>query len=429
MRHEPNTSDRPPRPRGRDLRLLALAVFLSATGDFVALIALALHVHDLTGSGLAVSALFAATMAPLVLMAPLAGALADRIESVRLIAVTAIASSVAGGLLAFAGELEAILVLTALLAAGSAISQPAEFALVQPAAAPGRLAEANGLIESARYAGFAAGPVLAGVLLATGGFRAALLVNAVSFLAIAALAGLLRVRRPPAPAEEGAAPVRAREGLDALFGDRVLRVLVLAASGALLFISASITVEVFYVKDVLGAGDAGYAALTTVWMASMIIGATVLTRRVTAASAATVALVALAVQGAGMAAQTAWVMLPAAMLGYAIGGLGHGLKNALLRTEIHRRVPESLHGRAFASYNALRNTAELAALGAGGVLVTAIGPRAALLIAGGGPVVAALAGLLRLRAARAPGVARRRRIGGLGTALGRVAPAAPRPPR
>ena len=39
----------------------------------LAIITLALRVHDLTGSALAVSALFAATMLPIVLMAPLAG--------------------------------------------------------------------------------------------------------------------------------------------------------------------------------------------------------------------------------------------------------------------------------------------------------------------------------------------------------------------
>jgi hypothetical protein len=56
-------------------------------------------------------------------------------------------------------------------------------------------------------------------------------------------------------------------------------------------------------------------------------------------------------------------------------------------------VAKDLHGRVSAAYNAARNTAELAALGAGGILVSAVGPRPALLIAGLGPVVAGLVGL------------------------------------
>ena len=128
-------------------------------------------------------------------------------------------------------------------------------------------------MESARYAGFAAGPLLAGGLAAAGGTRAALLVNAASFLAVAAAGRLLHARRPPAPGH-GAERDRARDGIAALWDDGVLRIVVGAAVAALLFISASLTVEVFYAKDVLEAGDTGYALLTVAWMAGMIAGAT-----------------------------------------------------------------------------------------------------------------------------------------------------------
>jgi hypothetical protein len=62
----------------RDLRLLAGAVLLSSAGDLLALIVLALQAHALTGSGLAVAALFATTLVPMVALAPVAGLVADR---------------------------------------------------------------------------------------------------------------------------------------------------------------------------------------------------------------------------------------------------------------------------------------------------------------------------------------------------------------
>lgn len=77
----------------RDLRLLAGAVFLSATGDIVAMITLALVVHDLTGSGLAVSALFATTLVPVIALAGVAGLVADRFGSVRVLALASIAEA------------------------------------------------------------------------------------------------------------------------------------------------------------------------------------------------------------------------------------------------------------------------------------------------------------------------------------------------
>jgi hypothetical protein len=62
---------------------------------------------------------------------------------------------------------------------------------------------------------------------------------------------------------------------------------------------------------------------------------------------------------------------------------GHGAKNVAARALIHDRVQASAHGRAFATYAALRNCAELAALVIGGVLVDTIGARGTLVVAGG----------------------------------------------
>ena len=98
-----------------------------------------------------------------------------------------------------------------------------------------------------------------------------------------------------------------------------------------------------------------------------------------------------------MGVQAAWAILPVAFAGYLVGGVGHGVKNVLLRALIAVRVPEAVHGRAFAAYNAARSAAELGAVGAGGVLVSALGPRAALVLAGLGPILAAAAGLAALR--------------------------------
>jgi Na+/melibiose symporter-like transporter len=384
-----------PRSTSRDLRLLAAAVFLSAAGDLLALIVLALQVYELTGSGLAVSALVATTLVPMVALAPLAGLVADRFESVRVLATASLTQAVVAAALAFSSDLAAILALSSLLTAGNAFGQPAEFTLVPAVAGPRRVTEAMGVLEAARYAGFAAGPVLAAGLAALG-TRPALLVTAASFAAIAAAACGMRARRPPS-AGTANRHQRALDGFHLLRRDRVLRVTIAAAVGALLFIAAALTVEIFYVKDVVGGSDTAYALVVCGWMAGMVFGATALARRIPVRLMATAALVALAVQGAGMGVQAAAAILPLAFAGYLVGGVGHGVKNVLLRALIAVRVPEAVHGRAFAAYNAARSTAELGAVGAGGVLVSGLGPRAALTIAGLGPILAALAGLTALR--------------------------------
>ena len=384
--------------RIRDVRLLAGAVGLSAFGDFVLWVPVALHIEATTGSALAVSAFFLALFGPVVAFGGIAGCLADRVENTRLLWIVSLGQAAAVGAMAVAtGSLVAILALTVVLGAGIALAGPAEFALVPAAAGDERVAEANGVVETARYVGMTAGPLLGGVLAAAGLLEVALVLDAASFVAVAAAALAMRARRDP----RAVAPVsgdsgRARDGLRRLAGDPVLRVTLVAAVGALLFFSMSISAEVFYVTDVLRAGDAAYGLLIASWTVGMVAGAVGLARRVPPGALAVAALAGVAVQGAGIAGAAAAGVLWAAFAGFTLGGVAHGVKNVLLRTLIHQRVPEALRGRAFAAYNAARNAAELGALGAGGVLVGAIGAQPALLLAGAVPLLIGVTALLFL---------------------------------
>jgi len=248
-----------------------------------------------------------------------------------------------------------------------------------------------------------AGPLLGGALAAGGLLEVALVLDAATFVAVAAAAMTMRARRDP----RAAAPVagdggRARDGLAYLTADRVLRIALTAAVCALLFFSMSIAAEVFYVTDVLQAGDAAYGMLVASWTLGMVAGAVGLAPRVPAGALATAAVAGVAVQGAGIATAAAAGVLWAAFAGFTLGGIAHGVKNVLLRTLIHQRVPEALRGRAFAGYNAARNGAELGALGAAGVLVGAIGSQPALLLSGAVPLAIGVASLLLLAPSRRP---------------------------
>jgi len=384
----------------RDRDLLAGAVGVSALGDFLGFVPLALHMQERTGSGIAVAALFIALWTPSVLLGAPAGLLADRVESRRLLRDVSLAQAAVAVVLAFAfGGALATLALTALLGIGVAVAQPAEFALV-PAAAGDDVAAANGRIEAARYLGFALGPVLGGLLAAAGGTRIALLVNAASFVAVALAAQALRARREPRAGGRDRASQRGREGIAFLLGDPVLARVVTAAFVSLLFMTASATAEVFFAKDVLHAGDAGYGTLMTLWTVGMVIGSTVVAARVPPARYAGAALAAMALQGAGLALPTLWLVLPFALAAYLAGGVGHGTKNVVVRTLIHARVPDELRGRAWAAYSAGRNGVELIALVGGGLLVAAVGARWTLLLAGALPVAAVVVTSARAQAAR-----------------------------
>jgi MFS family permease len=381
--------------RDRDFRLVAGSVGLSALGDWVAIVALGLHLKETTDSAYAVAALWICLFGPSVAVAGHAGLLVDRVEATRLLAAISLLGAVVAAGLGFVTATAPVLALTALLGLVFAVSQPAEFALVPPLAG-NRIQEANGHVETARYLGFGVGPVLGGVLFSIGGLELAMLVDAATFAAVACAALALRVRRDPAALGDAERVPRARDGIAFLFRDRVLSLTMIVAFSSLLFMSAVWVGELFFVEDVLERGDVAYGLMLSVWTVGMALGALLLSRRVIAGAVAATGLAAVAVQGMGLALPALWLSFGFFLACSFVGGLAHGLKNVMFRTLIHVRVPDRLHGRAFAAYNGIRNSAELGAFAAGGLLVAWIGARGTLAYAGGLSALAGLIGVLVL---------------------------------
>jgi len=366
------------------------AVGLSAAGDTLALIPLAALISERTGSGALVGALFGALWAPMVFLSPPAGWLADRFETTRLLlGVSLIQAAVAASFVLVLDSVMGIILVAALVGSGHAIAQAAEFSLAPSIATGDRLKRLNGRIEAARYVGMIAGPAAGGALAATGGTEVALLGNAATFLFVAAVARSLRVRRRPGKHDHASGP-SAREGFAVLFAPS-LRLIISVATLSLFLMTAVWTAEPFFARDVLGGNDVTYGLLMSSWTLGMAIGAIGLANRIPARAMVGAALALIALQGAGLLAPTIWLSIPFALSIYVIGGVAHGAKNTLIRTLIHEGVPAAFHGRAAAAYNALRNGAELLALGTGGIMVSDLGARTTMSISGALPMTVALA--------------------------------------
>ncbi len=379
--------------RDRDLRIVAGAIAISSIGDWVAMIALSLRANELWhGAGVAV--LLICLWAPLAVLAGHVGVLVDRVETRALAIWSAVFQAVIVCALAFAHSLAAILPLTLVLGGGVAVSQASEFALVPLLAGSREIGRANGLVESARSVGFMIGPLVGGALAAGAGVRIALLADAATFLVIAAALLALPVRRRIVQAPGGLKP-RARDGLDLLRGERVLAIVLGAGAVTLVFMSASIPGDFAYVAQ-LGHPEAGIGIVLSVWAIGMIAASNAIPHRIPISAVAIATLLAAALQGFAKFIAPFWTVFWFMVVWWLIGGMGHGVKNTGFRTLIHQRVPPEQHGRAFAAFNGLRNTAELVALAAGGALVTTVGARGTLWIAGGVSAVAALAGVVAL---------------------------------
>src|ERR1051325_907030 len=265
--------------RQRDVRLIVGAVGVSSIGDFLLWVPLTLYLQRTNGSALVVAGLFLALWSPAVVLAPFAGWLVDRLGGRAVLIVASLREGGIAASLAFVlDSTTAILVLAVLLGIGFSVAQPAEFSLVPVIGATARLTELNGLVETARYTGATAGPLLGGLLAGLGGTRAAMFVNAASFLVVA-LAGLVLEARRRAERAELGHPDRLRDGVVVLFRERALALVLSVVLVSLLFMSASISAEVFFVKRNLHVSDFGYGFIFACWTVGMTIGSLVIARR------------------------------------------------------------------------------------------------------------------------------------------------------
>src|SRR4051794_2151581 len=184
----------------RELRSLVLGNFVSGMGTQASLVALPYQLYVQTGSPFLTGLLGAAELVPLVVMALLGGALADRVDRRRLLLVDQFGLVAIAGTLcatAIAGEppVWVLYVLGALLAGFGAVQNVARSAIVPNLVEPSRLRSALAVNYGLYQLTMVIGPGLGGLLIGAGGVQLAYGVDAISCAAMAW--GCLRIGPQP----------------------------------------------------------------------------------------------------------------------------------------------------------------------------------------------------------------------------------------
>ncbi|MFF7250329.1 MFS transporter [Embleya sp. NPDC008237] len=371
------------------LSVVAAAYGLSSMGDQMAMVVLTLRLHDQGRSGAVISALVIASVLPLVVVGPLAGPLLDRVESGRLVvAVTGFQAVVALGL-ALTTDVVATIVLLVLLGAGLAVVSPTLQLLVPEIVGDADTTRGFARLETFRSVGNVAGPALAGLLVVGVGHRAVLLGNAGSFAVVAGVFLVLRIRREPAAGDARLGWLgQVRQGVDVLGGDRLLRVAIPALATAVVFTAMMNVARVFYIRDDLGASDAGYGWLVTAHTLGMLLAAAFLATRIPLTWQPRVLAGAGTTMGAALFVSSTVPVF--AFAAFVITGVANALQNLAIRNLIHARVPRETRGRAFASSSAALNGANLTGTALAGPVATSLGGAGALQLAGAGTLLASL---------------------------------------
>ncbi|GIF51291.1 putative MFS family arabinose efflux permease [Asanoa ferruginea] len=382
--------------RWSDVYVTSGARALSMAGDALAATTLALALQDRGAGGLAVSGLWIAATLPLVVLVPLTGRLVDRYDSRVLLVATGLAQAAVCLALAFVTAPIALIGLVAVLATGLAITNPTFSALVPSMVSRDDLPKASALGQTASMIGSLLGPAAAGFLVAGFGTRPPLLIDAATYLAVAVAGLLLRTRRGGAPApttnREAAGPWRLRT-------DGLLLTTFLAFGAVVAGVGGVNVIEVFFVRDTLGASTSAFGLVTAAWTGGMAAGAWVfvrVVRRYDDDSGLVRAMLTLL--GAtcvpvllSAAATEAWQV---AVL-WLVGGLLNGGLGVFSTILVARRVREADRGRAFSVLNAAANGGAMCGYVLAGALLGPFSPRTLIFTFG-------LAGVLVVLAAAAP---------------------------
>jgi MFS family permease len=256
-------------------RRLAATYAVNELGDWMGLIALSVLVYDQTGDVIATTALFMGTGFVPALLAPLLVTRAELSPPRFALPVIYCGEAAAFGVLTLLVNdfsLAAVVALAAIDGVLAIASRSLTRAVVASTLEPGEeLRAGNAILNIAFTGGAAAGPALAGAIVASFGVQTALLLDAVSFCVIAWIlltAGAL----PQADPEPGRMRERLRAGIAYVREKALLRRLLVAQGVAFVFFSTVLPVEVIYAKETLGAGDAGYGLMLGSWGVGMVLG-------------------------------------------------------------------------------------------------------------------------------------------------------------
>jgi MFS family permease len=250
---------------------------VSLIGTWMQTIAQGWLVYTLSGSGTELGLVVALQMVPVLILAPYAGLIADRVNKRKLIiAVQAVMGVLALilGLLSVTGivQLWEVFALAAALGIATAFDNPARQAFVMELVGPDHLRNAVTLNSVLVNAARAVGPAVAGILIATVGVSVCFLVNAGSYIAVIISLMLLdrTALRPsiPAPRSRG----QLREGLRYVASTPALAVplAMMAVIGALAY-EFQVVLPIV-ARETFGGGAEDYGFLTAAMGAGAVIG-------------------------------------------------------------------------------------------------------------------------------------------------------------
>ena len=360
--------------RHRNFRLFTAGQTVSLIGTWMQQVAVGWLVYRLTGSAFYLGLIGFVSQAPAFLLAPVAGAMADRMNKHRLVIGTQIAGMLQAAVLAglvLTGRIEVwhIIVLMTWMGCVAGFDVPARQSFLldmvgDRADLPNAIALNSSMFNAARLVG----PAIAGLAISVAGEGTVILFNAVSYIAVLASLTMMRipVRRTPPGRPRMIAHIR--EGFRYAFGFPPIRsVLLMVATVSLVAVPFTVLLPVV-ATEVLGGSASTLGFLMGATGLGALTGALYLASRQTVRGLGRVIVGASAVFGLGLIGVALSSSLPLTLLLLMLAGFGMMTQMASSNTILQTLVDDDKRGRVMSLYSmAFLGTAPVGSLLAGGI--------------------------------------------------------------
>ena len=387
-------------------RRLWLIQSVAALGEALASVATPLLAYGVTGSEELVGLIFVVTLAPRVVLAPLTGVLADRVDRRRLMLGADLSRAGLVALLPFADTAGQIAAVAALVAIAGAVSRPAELAALPAVVGPGQLVQALSLSQVTTAVVRVVGPAAGAALIGVAGPGPAFGAQAILFLVSSAL--LWRLALPAieraADGAVGLATAARRqmaEGLRVVWTNRIVRGTAAVEALWQVLTAVILVTMVVYVERTLALGErsgAVYALVVAMASLGAALGALMagrMERRIGRGRLMAIGYLApLVVVPVALTPPLPVLFACWFAMGFADAWAVIGMQAYLAES-----VPDALRGRVYATWGAVVNLGGAIGFAAVGWVTPRLGPPATvaavgLLVGIGGPLLLVATGAI-----------------------------------
>lgn len=375
-------------------RRLWAARTVSQWGDTFNFVALALLIYDLTGSGLGVTGVVVAEILPVLLLAPIGGALVDRMSRVSVMLGSDLFRLVLMVLLALWHDAPAgVYAIAFAMSVGAVFFNPAAGSILPAVVGKDALVAANSGIWTAAVLSQIVLAPLAGLLVIGVGYGPAFTINAISYGVSALVLRGLHVTGPVERVQRRRLLAETREGVRVLLSQRLLRALAIGQLLAALSAGATSALLVVLAQEQFGVTGGGYGLLVGVIGIGAALGPLAMLRLIRDPAQPLFVFGPFALRGLVDLVLATVTAIPIAATSLVVYGVATSTGAITFNSMLQAETADGVRGRVFASMDVLWQGGRLVSLGVGGVLADLYGIQVVYYLGGALLLAAAAAGL------------------------------------